>query len=632
MKKLLLVFLLLSGVSIYSQTNPEDKQTTKEDLEKELKTELNKNPQDSKKVEELIKKIAVINKKSNVLTVIYDFETQAYTSNQLKPKHKQPIVFKIDNINKIANKVEITSNDVKINDDFLNGDEKKVASLIAEDKPKEEIKATALNVNLEVSEEVKRGNNKKNIEEKFNPASGIKEKSDYIVQLSGEIKALENKIQLNSNLLDQKQKILNDYQIKKADEQKKGELADSQIIANYSSTITTIGNEILTLENNILVEQSTLVNKKNENIDKKNELIKLSDDLGKFTIKTNSLLAKYNCVYGKIKDINKINSAYNNFIDYIINPSLNFNQYNNDSEGICSILKTDKRNGYYSVVSIFDEAYADFIQEYNFFHNDELFYTINKLDESYAKLVKTQIETLKRDVEALYLLVDVTGLRKKLNNVEIINNVLSKKKAFTVVSNPVQPLEDYIEFKVKIKQNNELGSSIIKENDKDFTYMEYVRQGVRWDVSVGPVFDFGIKNQEYEIKKVKDATFQIVENNTSKYKPTIAAMLHTSFRSNSMFAFGFSLGVSINVVDLNFNSFFPGVSALIGKREKIVFTVGPAFKRVNQIKSIYKNDADRILAAEIQIKDITTEQFRIGYFFGITYNLTSKQVSKIKKI
>jgi hypothetical protein len=352
MKKLLLVFLLLSGVSIYSQTNPEDKQTTKEELEKEQKTELNKNPHYSKKVEELIQKIAVINKKSNVQTVINDFETQAYTSNQLKPKHKQPIVFKIDNINKIANKVEITSNDVKINDDFLNGDEKKVASLIAEDKPKEEIKATALNVNLEVSDEVKRGNNKKNIEEKFNPASGIKEKSDYIVQLSGEITALENKIQLNSNLLDQKQKILNDYQIKNADEQKKGELADNQTTANYFSTITTIGNEILTLKNNFLEEQSALVNKKNE-------LIKLSDDLGKFTIKTNSLLAKYNCVYGKIKDINKINNS----------------------------------------------------------------------DGSYAKLVKTQIETLKRNIEVLYLLVDITGLRKKLNNVEIINNILSKKKS-----------------------------------------------------------------------------------------------------------------------------------------------------------------------------------------------------------
>ncbi len=328
MKKLLLVLLLLSGVSIYSQTNPEDKQTTKEELEKELKTELNKNPHDSKKGEELIQKIAVINKKSNVLTVINDFETQAYTSNQLKPKHKQPIVFKIDNINKIPNKVEITSNVVKINHDFLNGDENKVAN------------------------KVKKDNDDENRKNSISPDISIKELNKELKQLSIEIAGLENKIQLNSNLLDQKQKILNDYQIKKADEQRKGELADSQTTANYFSTITTIGNEMLTLKNNFLEEQSTLVNKKNE-------LIKLSDDLGKFTIKTNSLLAKYNCVYGKIKDINKINNS----------------------------------------------------------------------DGSYAKLVKTQIETLKRDIEVLYLLVDITGLRKKLNNVEIINNILSKKKS-----------------------------------------------------------------------------------------------------------------------------------------------------------------------------------------------------------
>lgn len=326
MKKLLLTLLLLSGVSNYSQTNHEDKQTKKEELEKELKTELNKNPHDSKKVEELIQKIAVINKKSNVLTVINDFETQAYTSNQLK--HKQPIVFKIDNINKIPNKVEITSNIVKINHDFLNGDENKVAN------------------------KVKKDNDDENRKNSISPDISIKELNKELKQLSIEIAGLENKIQLNSNLLDQKQKILNDYQIKKADEQRKGELADSQTTANYFSTITTIGNEILTLKNNFLEEQSALVNKKNE-------LIKLSDDLGKFTIKTNSLLAKYNCVYGKIKDINKINNS----------------------------------------------------------------------DGSYAKLVKTQIETLKRNIEVLYLLVDITGLRKKLNNVEIINNILSKKKS-----------------------------------------------------------------------------------------------------------------------------------------------------------------------------------------------------------
>ena len=127
---------------------------------------------------------------------------------------------------------------------------------------------------------------------------------------------------------------------------------------------------------------------------------------------------------------------------------------------------------------------------------------------------------------------------------------------------------------------------------------------------------------------MKTFKFEIIENNNSNYTPTIAGIIHTSFRSNSMFAFGLSLGVSINVTELNFNSFFPGVSLLIGKREKMVFTVGPAFKRVNQLKSIYKDAM--ILDEKIQLTELTSPQFKIGYFFGITYNLTSKQKSKIK--
>lgn len=97
-----------------------------------------------------------------------------------------------------------------------------------------------------------------------------------------------------------------------------------------------------------------------------------------------------------------------------------------------------------------------------------------------------------------------------------------------------------------------------------------------------------------------------------------------------MFAFGFSLGASIDLTSLNLNSFFPGISLLIGKKEKTIFTVGPAFKKVNQIKSIY--DTNTIYDTSIQVADITSEQFKIGWFVGISYNLTSKQKSKIKVV
>ncbi|MBL0013617.1 MAG: hypothetical protein IPP30_07640 [Flavobacterium sp.] len=76
------------------------------------------------------------------LVAEYDFEKQVYNNNELKPKHKQPVALKIININKIANSVQITSNDVKINDDFLDPKEEQIKSILAEVKPAEEIKPT----------------------------------------------------------------------------------------------------------------------------------------------------------------------------------------------------------------------------------------------------------------------------------------------------------------------------------------------------------------------------------------------------------------------------------------------------------------------------------------------------------
>lgn len=358
------------------------------------------------------------------------------------------------------------------------------------------------------------------------------------------------------------------------------------------------------------------------------QLSLISNDIDNFKNQIIKLTQIYNQYLRNLQDINSINAAYNSYIDYIINPNLTHEQYSKDAKNICAILQLNKIGEYYSEIKKFDERYSNFIDNYNLIINDGIFQEIASTDESYSKLVKAKYDLMKKDVENIYKKVDISGLRKKLNNSEIINNVLSLEKSYDVISNPVQPLEDYLEFKVKIKQSRDLGNSILKNVDKDFIYMEYVRQGVRWDVSVGTVFDFGIKNQEFEVKKLMDNSYEIIPNNNSDYTPTIAGLLHTSFRTNSMFAFGFSLGVSINVIDLNFNSFFPGMSLLIGKREKIVFTIGPAFKKVNQIKRIYEDN--RTLASPIQIEDITSEQFKIGCFFGISYNLTTKQKSKIE--
>jgi hypothetical protein len=90
-------------------------------------------------------------KKMPTLEAIYDFEKQTYITDELKPVHKQPVILKIININKIANNVEIISSDVKINDDFLDAKEEQVKSIIEDTQPVEEIKPNIVNVDLDVN-------------------------------------------------------------------------------------------------------------------------------------------------------------------------------------------------------------------------------------------------------------------------------------------------------------------------------------------------------------------------------------------------------------------------------------------------------------------------------------------------
>ncbi|WP_310559703.1 hypothetical protein [Flavobacterium sp.] len=450
------------------------------------------------------------------------------------------------------------------------------------------------------------------------------EKKTELVRLETDVATLENSIKVEQS----------------------NEAPDSVKITNFGTDIKTknelipgVKTDIRNLDNKVDVLYADIEREETK-------LILYNDNLINFKLHLSKINEKFNDIQMNLMNINRINSSYSNYLNFIIIPTLTKEQYSAYAYNICSVLRLDKRNEYYRYINEFERVYAQFNQQYNALFNSDAYYEVIHLDEnsSYSKLVKLNLENLKKEVERINKLVNTTELRAKLHNVELFDNVLSGDHAFTVYSNPIQSFQDYLEFKVKITQNKTLGTSTLKENDKEFTYTEYVRQGVRWDFSVGTVFDFGIKNQEYEIKSIpaadaipaigdtpaipaKVATNRIIENSSSEYTPTIAGLLHTSFRSNSMFAFGFSLGASIDVTKLNFNSFFPGISLLIGKKEKLIFTVGPALKRVTQLKAIY--DTKTEYTEQLQTENVTSPQFKTGWFAAISWNLTSKQKSKV---
>jgi hypothetical protein len=579
----------------------------------------------NEKAKELYSIIINNNKDQPTLVAEYDYQKHVYNSDELKPKHKQPVVFKIININKLAHDILITENDVKIKDEYLDADTEAAATIINQTKPAEEISSETTAVQVEAP---------KTLEDKS--IEKMKKNETKINSLQTEIDSIKIELVKKESEREQKKAELTGLEIEvpilenKIAAEKLNDLKEPLKIENDEKDLKTKNTKIDSLKNDLRTSDNEINILKIQISGKESELMVYNNSLINFKLLLSKINDKFHDVQMNLGNINRINTAYNNYINFIIVPTLTKEQYALYAEKICIVLKLDNRNEYYRYITAFETVYGEFNQQYDSFFNSDAYYNIihEDQDATYSKLVKLNLENLKKEVERIHKIVNPSELRTKLHNVELFDNVLSGDNAFTVYSDPIQPFQDYLEFKIKISQNKNLGASVLKEQDKVFTYTEYVRQSVRWDFSVGTVFDFGIKNQEYEIKKNESTSkYQIIENNSSEYTPTIAGLLHTSFRSNNMFAFGLSLGASIDLTNLNLNSFFPGVSLLIGKREKVIFTVGPAFKRVNQLKAIYQTNTD--YTEQLQTENVTSLQFKTGWFAGISWNLTNKQKSKM---
>jgi hypothetical protein len=261
---------------------------------------------------------------------------------------------------------------------------------------------------------------------------------------------------------------------------------------------------------------------------------------------------------------------------------------------------------------------------------------MDKLEEAPKANLRSNYQQIKNEVDNIKMAYDKIDLSTKLLKVESIHIILRDGKAFETASAPIQPFEDYVTFEVDIKSRNTIQMSEYVDNSK-FTYMEYTRGGVRFDFSTGVVFNFGGNNNEYEIKDViavEDGANvnkkEIVLTSKNDFTPMLAGMFHTSFRRSGMWAIGLTLGASLNVETFQLNSLFPGVSILIGKKQKFILTAGPSFRQVDVLKDNYETDTLYPIGDFSDTSQLTSKQFKIGGFFGITYNLTQKQRGKFK--
>jgi hypothetical protein len=617
MKKLILTFVLLFGFQVYAQ----EFKTEKKKLNKELETELNKdyNAIDHDKVKELRKKLASLNNYIDTTkTVVYDFQKKEYTRSNVLPRVGEAIVFKIININRLAYDISIKSNDVAIVDEYFNDD------------IKSEGRASNTMDNLRLATAtlpIVSGVNKEGLKVNSSAEVAKADKTDRITELTKAFKDKETEITLEKAA------------IIKSEETLKLITKEIELLLVDGNTNDAIVSEIAKKKKALLDEEIALMKKKDSLSQLENDKISITTELidNKNTIEAADLT--YETLKNEYKNIlNQYSVLISNEMDYeeyrqfILNPLLNYKKYEekvNDKNFIYYKLYKYRTN-----ITDFEKSIAAFNSSFAIAMNN--YKIMDKLEEAPKANLRSNYQQIKNEVDNIKMAYDKIDLSTKLLKVESIHIILRDGKAFETASAPIQPFEDYVTFEVDIKSRNTIQMSEYVDNSK-FTYMEYTRGGVRFDFSTGVVFNFGGNNNEYEIKDViavEDGANvnkkEIVLTSKNDFTPMLAGMFHTSFRRSGMWAIGLTLGASLNVETFQLNSLFPGVSILIGKKQKFILTAGPSFRQVDVLKDNYETDTLYPIGDFSDTSQLTSKQFKIGGFFGITYNLTQKQRGKFK--
>ncbi|MFP3833160.1 hypothetical protein [Chryseobacterium sp. SIMBA_028] len=562
-------------------------------------------------------------------TVVYDFSSGEFINKDLKVKRGKPVSLKIQSINPFFYEILIKSEDKEIS--YQNTDVEAAKKTLDEIQQNNYYKMQDSFVFEEsyvslLSPGKSSNSNPEivNLQKKYFKLDSLDLK---IKQFENERNNLAEKLKMNESLRDE----------------------------NYEKNKNSLQNEIGNKNNDIYASNQKALKIQYEI----KQLVGKSTDADVLRENINKRINKLNIAYNNYIDISrefiKLNQNYNNYIDKVISPELSHAMYlsiinnqennalykkcqkDNDNKD-CELLKgkrvpiettfflTKENIDYaYGVFKVYPKLYQEIITNVNdfisFLNYDNLNYS-SENDVLRSALTK-DVERIQKSIKITDDVIQKINLSKKLNEVEILDRLLREPQTYEYVSAPIQGEEDYLEFNVVIKSKRNLSNTYHINNDKSFRYFEYITGGIRFDFSVGTVFDFGTIDKKYTL----DSSNQIQRLDNNKYNPTIAGIFHASFRNSTDFAWGVSLGASFTT-GLSFNSIFPGVSLLMGKRNKIILTAGPSFRMVDELKANYQEGMQ--LNNSLADEDLLTRNFKIGGFVGLSYNLTPKQKDTLK--
>ena len=545
-------------------------------------------------------------RRNNTFVIEYDFKTKKYPQNGVKPWIHQPVIYKITNINRLVYSVDITSRDSIISletaiPEVLSKDSvsnKTTDSKLAEDGAIEQASSKISTGDLK-----KVGTSADQIHRVIDGLSSVE-----ALRLDSQKLAFERSMLLQKITL--------------------GDTSAGRMSLNLKVVTPSETNSIKALTDLIRENASSLANNSNSikseeakfKNDANNEqlaLISLAEKKIMLKVHFEDLRLRYRVAWDALIMYDMLNSiALNPFLT----PTLDSMQL--EYLNVCKRsfkFHHDNVTRFYSNLEDFKSEYQDYLDQVDLEKH---------LSQDRKKSFKTFTELLMDKANSMKDVLKKKDIRSIITKTEQLVGLLQSPETFEVTSSPIQPAADLVLFNISIASKDK---DLRLDNARKFTHREFVRGGLRYDFSAGLVVSFGVGNRTYKEVPVLNSGFQIVrEPRRNSYVPDIAGMFHASLRNVRTVTVGFTLGASINSNELSLNSLFPGISLMVGKSEKFVFTLGPALQKVSYLSSKF-NEGEIYATSILNAGSIPTEStYRVGAFAGFSYNLTKKQKDTFK--
>lgn len=511
-----------------------------------------------------------IDRKIRTYVVEYDFKTGLFPyGRKIKPRVDVPLVFRIKNINRLAYTIDIQSKDSVIGFSDLSGLE-----LLLEEKEAKKIE-----------ENLKKSGSISIVPANTPPVNT----EDFFKRNKDELTKLVNDInQTNVNLLDKLNTKLNELS--------KPENKETDIIQLRNVEIPESLNTIFPYHFNAQNELAALYF---EIVEKRQALISLGNDyLGIKTFINNPLLDSAGI---SLKE-EELTTVYNSFNE------------NKNSLSDFSLLVSKFQNKYKAL-----KANPEITQKADYGGSIKLFSIADNLNNE-VTAIKKQIEGIKFDI--------IKQNIDQIYQLLFINE--DKESLFEYVSDPIQPFQDVAIFEVKIEKNDKNASPFY--NKRDFSYKEFTRHGIRFDLNIGVAGSLYDKDNFYDIKVDAENVNRITNADRSGFSPSFVGFFTVSYRSATHISFGLSTGLGISADDgtITLDNFFIGPSLIVGRHERVNLTAGVSIKNLPQLNSGYEIGEEVPIAYTIET--VTTKSYQAGLFVAITYNLTNGVKNNVKQI